>query len=141
MADLKILAFDSTGSMFAGLQRPPVKIRGMNLLVQVVAMELMRNPGRNIADPTAGAGVRQMIGQNMDEDDESEFFADLRMRMTVAEGNIKARQAKTTRKSDERLARLTLVDIIPIPDQSQVSIVLEVVSEADEIKQTAVSLR
>ena len=115
-ADLKIISADETGVIRVGLQRPAVKIQGIEKLVQIVALELLRNGGRNIADPTAGTGLRGRIGTNIE--DEAEFFADIRLMVSNGETNIKERQIGTTRGPDERLAQLALIDIVPNTETS-----------------------
>jgi len=141
MADLKVFVRDENGVLRWGLVRPSVKIRGIDLLVQLVANELVRNPGRNVNDPDAGAGLRQMIGQNISTEDETEFFTDVRLRVTTAESNIKERQIKTSRPSSERLARLSLIDMIPIVERSELELVIEIVSETEEIARERLGVR
>lgn len=139
MADLKMLTTDENGTLRVGLVRPPVKIRGMDVLVQIVGLELLRNPGRNVLNPSAGAGFRQLIGTNIE--DEAEFFADLRLRVSQAETNIKASQEGTTRSQDERLARLNLVDMIPLNQGDGVELIIEIVSESEEVRQANFGVR
>ena len=138
-ADLKIISADETGVIRVGLQRPAVKIQGIEKLVQIVALELLRNGGRNIADPTAGTGLRGRIGTNIE--DEAEFFADIRLMVSNGETNIKERQIGTTRGPDERLAQLALIDIVPNTETSEIEMELEVVSEAEERRRARMGIR
>lgn len=128
--DLKVISADANGVVSFKLASPQQKVEGIDLLVQNVALELMRNPGRNINDPTDGAGFRQTIGQNITTSDQ-EFFADMQMRCTQAAANLIARQQNTVRPPDARLASLRLLDIVSNEQASQLSIVLEVISEAN----------
>ena len=128
--DLKCITADANGVVSFGLASPQQKVQGIDLLTQLVALELMRNPGRNINDPTDGAGLRQMIGQNITTSDQ-EFFADMQMRCTQAQANIIARQTQTVRPADARLASLRLLDIVSNDQDSQLNVVLEIISEAD----------
>lgn len=128
--DLKCITADANGIVSFGLAVPQQKVQGIDLLVQLVALELMRNPGRNVNDPTDGAGFRQTIGQNITTNDQ-EFFADMQMRCTQAAANIITRQQNTVRPPDARLASLRLLDIVSNEQDSQLSIVLEIISEAD----------
>jgi 3-hydroxyacyl-CoA dehydrogenase len=141
VADLAILTRNEGGTLSWGLVRPAKKIRGIDLLAQLVANELVRNPGRNVNDPQAGAGLRQMIGQNISTDDETEFFTDIRLRVSTAEANIKERQIKTNRPQDERLARLSLIDMIAVEELSQLDLVIEIVSESEEIRRERLGVR
>ena len=137
--DLKVISADANGVVSFQLARPQQKVEGIDLLVQIVALELMRNPGRNVNDPTAGAGFRQLIGQNIQTSDQ-EFFADMQMRCTQASANIIARQSQTVRPPDARLASLRLLDMVTLGSTSEMQIVLEVISEADETKRAVLPM-
>lgn len=121
------------------LAQPQQKVEGIDLLVQIVAMELLRNPGRNINDPTAGAGLRQTIGQNINGN-EQDFFADMQMRCSQAAANIVSRQTQAVRPPDARLATLRLLDIVSNAADSQLEIVLEIISEADQVQRATLPM-
>jgi hypothetical protein len=145
-ADLRIISRDENGVIRVALPRRndkvvSEKIQGIDKLVQIVALELLRNGQRNIADPTDGTRLRDMIGKNFDPSDEAEAFADVRLRISTGDTNIKERQLGTTRTANERLAQLNLVDIVPNVSAAELEVTLEIISEAEERARAIMGLR
>src|SRR6266849_5272489 len=128
--DLKMLLADpTTGALRLGMPRPPEFVSGIDKLVQIVALELMNNGGRSIFRPSAGGGLRVLLGTNVDYDDPSELFADVRITVSRVEGNIKTDQVTTRRPPSERLSTLQIVDLVPDLPNLSVSVLIGVVSE------------
>lgn len=62
--DFKIVNFDpSSGVASLGIPDVTKKISGFDKLVQIVVLELLRNPGRNVLNPMEGSGLRDSIGK------------------------------------------------------------------------------
>lgn len=130
MPDLKMLSADpNTGRLRPALSRPPESVEGIDLLVQIVALTFLTNPGRSITYPNRGGGLRQFIGSNFDLTDPSELFADLRLLTSQVEQIIKQEQQRTARPPSERLARLQLIDIVPIDNALEVDMIVQIISE------------
>jgi len=130
MPDLKLLERDeATGRLRPALTRPPETVEGIDLLVQIVALTYLTNPGRSIVFPNRGAGLRSFIGSSFDLTDPSELFADLRLITSQVEQVIKQEQQNTSRPPSERLARLQLIDLIPIEDQLEIDMIVQIIAE------------
>lgn len=129
MADIKIVHKDpNTGVLTIGIPRPPQFVSGIDLLVQIVTIELLTSPGRDIIDPDAGGNLRSLIGSNMAFDDEAEIFAEMRVMVSAAEENIKRKQRNSNRPASEQLGQLQLIDIVPDEENLQLEVILRVVS-------------
>jgi hypothetical protein len=142
VADIQLVKRDPlTGVLTVGISRPPAYVFGINLLVQIVVLELMSSPGRDINDPGAGSSLRSLIGANVAFDDESEVFAEVKMIVKTAETNIKNRQNTSNRPSSEQLAKLELLDIVPDEENLQLEIILRIVSMDQQDTQAIVGLK
>lgn len=142
MSDIKIVYRDeNTGVLTIGIPRPPEYVEGIEKLVQIVVIELLTSSGRDIIDPNDGGNLRSLIGTNINYDDESEIFTEIKMLVSLAETNIKKRQVSVARKSNEQLASLTLTDVVPNEDQGLLEIFIRVQSMDQQSTQAIVGLR
>lgn len=139
MANLKVLIRDSaTGNLTIGIPRPPVLISGIDLLVQIVALLFLNNGGRSIVSPGRAGGMRALMGSNIDPNDPSELFADVRLMTSQVEQLVKEEQVKTKRPPSERLQALRLIDIIPNLDSLAIQVVVSVSNEEQQQSQAVV---
>jgi hypothetical protein len=108
MADIQITQLDpKTGIVSLGLTNAPKTLSGILLLAQVVALSYMRNPGKDVIDPTEGSGLRGDIGQyNFDPNDPSTVRLLCISRTKIVQAEVLARQQGTTINPVERLASL-----------------------------------
>lgn len=140
MPDIKVVTRNEiTGVLEIGISRPPQYISGIDLLVQIVVLELLHSPGRSIIDPESGGNLRSLIGSNFD--DEGEIYADVKMMINTVEKNIRAAQESTNRPSNEKLAKLVLMDIVPDEEQALLEIMLRVVSMDQQTSDAIVGLK
>ena len=139
MPDLKILIRDpATGQLKLGLSRPPQKVEGIDLLVQTVALLFLLNGGRSIVSPGRSGGLRDLLGSNINPDDPSELFADVRLIVSRVEQTIKEEQVRTRRGPSERLQALQLIDIVPENLGTDIEIIVAVVNEEQQQAQAVV---
>lgn len=139
MPDLQLLIRDpGTGRLRLGSPKPPVKISGIDLLVQIVALLLMNNGGRSIVSPGRAGGLRALLGTNFDPEDPSELFADIRLIVSRVEQTIKEEQVRTSRPPSERLQSLQLIDIVPDEVNFDIEVVIAVVNEEQQQAQAVV---
>jgi len=142
VADVQLVKRDPiTGVLTIGMSRPPSYVSGINFLVQIVVLEILSSPGRDINDPGGGANLRSLVGANVAFDDESEVFAEVKMIIKTAETNIKERQNNANRPSNEQLAKLELLDIVPDEENLQLEIILRIVSMDQQDTQAIVGLK
>jgi hypothetical protein len=139
MPDLKMLILDpATGRLRLGMPRPPAKISGIDLLVQIVVLLFMNNGGRAIVAPGRAGGLRALLGSNINPEDPSELFADVRLIVSRVEQLIKEEQVRTQRPPSERLHNLQLIDIVPDPVSPEIEIIIAVVNEEQQQSQAVV---
>ena len=122
------------------MPRPPEFVSGIDKLVQIVALELLNSGGRSIFRPGAGGGLRVLLGTNVDYEDPTELFADVRLTISQVEQNIKTAQVTTLRPPSERLAALQIVDLVPDLQDLTVTVLLGVVSEDQQLGQAQVQV-
>ena len=130
-----------TGKLIPGVTRPPTYVEGIDKLVQVVALLFLNNGDRSIFAPDRAGGMRSLIGSNIDPEDPSELFADVRIILNRVEQTIKEEQINTSRPPSERLLSLQLVDIVPNEQELAVEIRVGVVNEEQQYTPAAVVMR
>lgn len=142
MSDVRVVQrAPITGVLSIGFSRPPQYVSGIEKLVQIVTIELLTSPGRDINDPDAGGNLRSLIGANVSFDEEAEVFAEIRLMIKAAESNIKQRQQNTNRPSSEQLSRLDIIDVVPDEENAQLEVMLRVVSLDQQDTQAIVGLK
>lgn len=142
MADVQVVKQDPiTGVYSFGMSRPPKFVEGVSKLVQIVVIELMTTPGRNVLDPSAGGNLQSLIGSNVTFDDEAEIFTEIQMMIRTAESNIKERQVNSNRPSNERLSALYLLDVVPDEENASLEIIVKIVSEDQQDAEAIVGLK
>lgn len=142
MADVRVVSQNRvTGVYSFGMSRPPQFVEGIDLLAQIIVIELMTTPGRNIVDPSAGGNLQSLIGSNVDFDEEAEIFTEIQMMVRAAEENIKDRQANSNRPANEKLGSLQLLDVVPDEDQAQLEIIIKIVSLDQQETEAIVGLK
>jgi len=140
--DIKVVHKDpNTGVLSIGIADPPEFVSGIDKLVQIVAIELMTSPGRNISNPSAGGNIRSLVGSNVAFDDIGEIFAEIRMMVSSSEKNIVDFQGNGNRPSSEKLARLELLDIVPDEENMQLEIIIQIISMDQQTAQAVIGVR
>ena len=87
------------------------KVTGIYKLIQIVILCLMNTPGRDILDPSKGAGLPTLVGSNIDPNDSTELYGDIAQKINKAEAEIIASQVGINDPSSEKLAELQILDI------------------------------
>lgn len=130
MPDIQLLQVDQeTGIISLGLGRAPKVLTGMDLLVQLVALALLKNPGQDVIDPYEGSGLRSLIGEyNFTESEEIKIA--VLQRTKQVEKEIIGRQLVGVGDPSERLKSLSVLDVAADPAASKVLIRVKVVNEA-----------
>ena len=140
--DIKVVQKDPvTDTLSIGIPRPPQYISGIDLLVQIIVIELLSSPGRDILNPGGGGNLRSLIGANVNFDDESEIFAEIAMMVSATERNIKQFQEAYGRPANEKLARLDLVDLVPDEENLQLEVILRATSMDQQTAEAIVGLK
>ena len=64
MSDIQIIKIDpDTGLATVEMSSTPKKLVGLAKLIQIVVLEFLKNPGRDVFNPEEGSGLRADIGQ------------------------------------------------------------------------------
>lgn len=89
----------------------PLSVTGVDKLIQIVTMELLSSPGRDIFNLSGGAGLRQVLPTGARQRTETGVLSDLSIALMRVEENIKARQDEEEVDPKARLASLILLDV------------------------------
>lgn len=116
--DLKIIRRAPDGTVYFDITDTPTNATGIDILVQMVAIAYLENPGQDVQAPTEGSGVRTLIGQ-FDVVNQTDLKVEFLSRTTKIEREIIQRQSSLDIKSDERLKRLNIVSININSDTSE----------------------
>jgi hypothetical protein len=132
MSEIQIINFDpNTGIATVGMTTAPKKLSGMEKLAHIVALEYLKNPGRDVIDPYEGSGLRAAIGQyNYTQEDEVRLLAT--QRTQAIEKEIIARQPAGIGTPDDRLKKLSILDIAMDLEQSRLMLRVQIINEAGD---------
>ena len=132
MPDLQILYADPvTGIMSFGMGRSPKTLTGLPLLAQVVALAILKNPSKDVLSPDEGSGIRALIGQySLDSTEEIRLL--IIQKVSLVEKQILSKQAAGAGIPNERLKKLTVLDVAIDPADHKVLVLVRVLSEAGD---------
>lgn len=128
-ADIQLIEVDPvTRRVSFGIR--PATLSGISKLIQIVVLSLMNSPGRDVLDPSKGAGFPSLIGLGFDPSDDTELFAELARLVRKAEKEIAEDQLALQATSEERLREIQIMSMTRPEDQpDEVLIRLRVVNE------------
>ena len=136
MEDYKVIKIDEI-TRIVSLEPPfpPVKVTGLEKLVQMVYLAIMNSPGRSALAPGDGGGLVDMIGQwNIDSVDISEVLAEISERIEKIKDEILEYQTNLELEDpSERLQDIVALTIEQGTNIDQVVVKFRLVSEAGEI--------
>jgi len=121
-------------------QRSTRKITGIDKLVQLACVKLMKTPGRDVISPTTGGGLNDVIGGNINPDDIREIAADLSPKVKKAETEMIAEQIDKDLPVEERLQSLTINNVsVDETDNTSYNLEIRLLSEAGESRVISVN--
>lgn len=133
MSDIQIVQFDpNSGLASLGLGNNPKILRNMDKLKQIVILAYLRNPGQDVFDPQEGSGLRATIGQyNFSSGNEVKTL--FIQRTQSVEKEVISRQDSSVGTPEERLKKLTVIDVAF--DSSSSSLVgrVQIINEAGTV--------
>lgn len=97
-----------TGIVTVGIPTVPKILTGLNKLVQWVTLNFLKDPGRDVITPNAGAGFRAMIGQYNYTFGGNEIQARVILTVKQQQAAIIAQQAAAPGDPNEMLQSLTV---------------------------------
>ena len=126
--DFPLINFDPyTGIASVGMPASPRYVRGINKLVQVVCVAILKNGGQDVFDPNQGSGLRSMIGQ-YNFSDSGEIKVEVIQRVQMIEKQIIQNQSGFILPASEKLAKLTVLSVVVDAATSATAIRLRAVS-------------
>ncbi len=110
----------------------PLPATGLDKLIQIVTMELLSSPGRDIFNLSGGAGLREVLPVGAQKRTEAGVLADLSIAIMRVSDNIKARQNEEETDPKARLASLDLLSVEFDLQNSKWEVVIELGSESGQ---------
>ena len=107
----------------------PLPATGLDKLIQIVTMELLSSPGRDIFNLPGGAGLREILPVGANKRTESGVLADLSIAIMRISDGIKARQNEEESDPKARLANLDLISVEFDIQNTKWEVVVELNSE------------
>jgi len=108
-------------------------VSGVDLLIQIVVLSLLNDPGRSILDPAEGGGLPELIGSNLSMDDEEELYAEIQLRINKTKSEIINQQIGLDLLVEEKLRDLTLLSIESGGNEASVYVRIRLENEAGRI--------
>lgn len=132
--DYQIVTYDpTTGLATLGIPTVPAVITGTDLLVQVVVLSFLRNPGQNVLSPNEGSGFRADIGQYNTTITGAEIRSLAVQRVKAVQQEVISRQDSNQGTPDERLASLTLTDFAFDSDTASAILSVQITAESGSV--------
>jgi hypothetical protein len=137
--DLQVITFDPvTGLASYGITYPPRIITGLDKCVQIVVLELLRDPGRNVFSPNEGVGLRADIGSYNYTYDGDELKLLAVQSVQDAQTEILSRQTPTQGTPNDRLKSLTLLNFAYDASTSEAMLNIQITNEAGDSRNVLV---
>ncbi len=112
MPDLNILRIDETTRRVTwGLNLLPAKNKGIELLVQLAAKTILTTSGQDYLRPEYGGNILSLAGRSLNKRDIPRLNADIAYIVRTTEEQILKEQVDKLITIDERLKKLTLLNI------------------------------
>lgn len=130
--DFPLIVFDeATGIASVGIPKVPRRVTGINKLVQVVVIAILKNGDQDVLNPELGAGLRLMIGQ-FNYSDPSLIRVEVIQRVKNIEQQIIAIQTSFNLPASEKLSRLTVLDVVIDANTSAAAVRIKIDSQAGQ---------
>ena len=133
MADLNIIAIHpTTRRVTPALNVLPKRCTGMETLLQLCVMTVLRTPGIDIFAPEYGGGLLSYSARGLSTADIPRISADMAYIISASERQIIVEQSASDIHPSERLQSLTLMSIEYLEDEGVLEVRALVTSEIGE---------
>lgn len=130
--DFPLVTFDPiTGMAMIGVPTVPRRVVGINKLVQIVVIAILKNGGQAVIDPDQGSGLRAMIGQ-FNYTEPTAIQVEVLKRIQLIEKQIIANQANFTLPSSEKLVSLKILQVATDPATGATAVKIKVNNQAGQ---------
>lgn len=116
----------------------PMTVSGIDLLIQLVVLSLLNDPGKAILDIADGGGLPELIGRNLSMEDPQELYAELQQRINKTKTEVLNQQLGLDLEAEEKLRDLTILSVEPGVDESSATVRIRLINEAGRIIDLAV---
>ena len=132
--DFPLITFNpETGLAEVGIPKSARVYRGIDKLIQIVTVAVLKNGGQDVFDPNAGTGLRSMLGQfNYYSPDEIKI--EVIQRINKIKKQIIENHTGFNLPSTEKLADLKVLSVIVDSVTGAAAVNLQVVNEAGQSK-------
>jgi hypothetical protein len=136
--DFPLITFNAeTGLAEVGIPKAPRPLRGIQALVQIVVIAILKNGNQDVLTPEEGSGLRSLIGQyNMA--DPNEIKTEIIQRIGVIEKQIISNQVNFNVPASEKLKKLTVLQIVSDPSTGSTAVRVQIFNEAGQTTTTVV---
>ena len=136
MSDMGCLYIDpSTKRVTLSIQSK--KVTGIDLLVQIVFMTLLTSTGSDFIDPASGAGLLDMVGDNIDPNDLTEAYAEISRKVSATQAEIIKNQIGSTVSAEEKLKQLEIVSLGSTQDD-EINIRIRITNEVGRTRDVVI---
>jgi hypothetical protein len=112
-------------------------LRGIQALVQIVVIAILKNGNQDVLTPEEGSGLRSLIGQyNMA--DPNEIKTEIIQRIGIIEKQIISNQVNFNVPASEKLKKLTVLQIVSDPSTGSTAVRVQIFNEAGQTTTTVV---
>ena len=130
--DFPLVNFDPvTGVAFVGIPTVPRRVVGLNKLVQIVVIAILKNGGQAVIDPEQGSGLRAMIGY-FNYTTPTEIQVEVLKRVKLIEKQIISNQNGFDLAASEKLVSLKVMQVATDPATGATAVKLKVNNQAGQ---------
>lgn len=132
LMDFPLVNFDTeTGVAYIGIPKVPRPLKGIQKLVQIVVIAILKNRGQDVFTPLEGSGLRSMIGQ-FNYSNPSEIRLEVIQRVQRIQQEIVANQVGSNAAASEKLRSVKVLEVVTDTVTSNTAVRLQVASEAGQ---------
>ena len=137
--DFSVIKTDEYGRItFDYSSVTPTKLEGVQKLVQMVVLKLLKSPGRDIMSPDTGAGILTVLQGNI-SNDTSEVLSQLSPLIKKIEEEIIEEQTNRELPDSEKLQKLNPVGIeADESDFTSYVLTIEIINEEEDLAQAII---
>ena len=132
--DFAVTKTDEYGRMtFDFSSKTPVKLEGIQKLVQMVLLKILKSPGQDIMSPDTGGGILTILQGNVNENT-SEVLAELSPAIKKVEQEIIEEQSGQELPDSEKLQRLNPASIeVDDQDFTSYNMTIEIINAEEDL--------
>lgn len=109
----------------------PKKLTGLQRMVQIFLLYLLRSPGSDAWNPNTGGGIQKLVGKNFSKNNTGAITAAFTLGVSRSRSQIISMQARNTRlNSDEKLAAANVLSAVFSVEQTALLARVELIAQS-----------